>query len=140
METHRALELELGRALANDCGLSVQNFEVLLRLARSPERSLRMTDLAAQTTLTKSGLSRAVDGLEDAGLVARERCEADKRGYWARLTDQGYDTVRAAVPHHLGHLETFLTGHLDQRERQQLADLLRKIRDAVHPGAEQGAR
>ena len=59
------------RRLEAESGLSMQWFEVLIRLARSPGQRLRMTDLAAQTILTPSGLTRAVDRLVDAGLVAR---------------------------------------------------------------------
>ena len=75
-ETHAGLTRELGRRLERETRLSVQWFEVLLRLFRTPGHRLRMSDLAAQTTLTPSGLSRAVDRLERAGLVTRETCPA----------------------------------------------------------------
>ena len=49
-------------------------FEVLMRLARSPDGQLRMTDLSAQTTLTTSGVTRVIDRLNRDGLVCRRAC------------------------------------------------------------------
>ena len=69
--------------------LSVQWFEVLIRLARTPGQRLRMSDLAAQTTLSASGLTRAVDRLEAAGLVDREACPTDRRSALRRAHRRG---------------------------------------------------
>ena len=66
--------------------LSNQSFDVLIRLARSPGSELRMSELAAQTSLTPSGLTRSVDRLQDQGLVARRVCPEDRRGSFAVLT------------------------------------------------------
>src|SRR3954451_19386664 len=71
-ESQAGLAATLERRLETECGLTNQWFEVLLRLARSPEGRLRMSDLTAQVTLTPSGLTRAVDRLEAARLVAPE--------------------------------------------------------------------
>ena len=62
---------------------------MLIRLARTPGNRLRMSDLAAQTSLTPSGLTRSVDRLEDTGLVARRVCPEDRRGSFAALTLNG---------------------------------------------------
>ena len=71
IEAHAGLTAAIERELETQSGLSVQWFEVLIRLARTPGHRLRMSDLAAQTTLSASGLTRAVDRLEAAGLVER---------------------------------------------------------------------
>src|SRR6187551_1299127 len=84
-ETYAGMALAAERKLEADSGLSMQWFEVLVRLARSPEHQLRMTDLAAQTTLTPSGLTRAVDRLCDAGLLERRACPTDRRSTYAVL-------------------------------------------------------
>ena len=84
-ETHAGLTATLERRLEAECGLSVQWFEVLLRVARSPEQRLRMQELVAQVTLTSSGLTRVVDRLEEAGLLKRESCPSDRRGLYATL-------------------------------------------------------
>src|SRR4029450_13450702 len=68
-ESYTALRTELDRGLERDAGLPLGWFELLIRLARSPGQRLRMSDLAAQTSLTPSGLTRAVDRLDAAGPV-----------------------------------------------------------------------
>ena len=76
-ESSSALRAQLDRRLAEDVDLPLQWFELLIRLARSPGHHLRMSDLAAQTGLTPSGLTRAIDRLAAAGLVERVPCESD---------------------------------------------------------------
>jgi DNA-binding MarR family transcriptional regulator len=76
-------------------------FEVLLRLWSQPGHRLRMQDLAAQSLLTRSGVSRAVERLERAGLVRREGAREDRRGAWAVLTDAGSTRFRAAADSHI---------------------------------------
>jgi len=137
-EAHAGLTRELGRRLESECGLSVQWFEVLVRLARSPEQRLRMQELVAQVTLTPSGLTRAVDRLVEEGLVRREACASDRRGAFAVLTPKGKRRIDAALPVHLDHLESAFTGVLDTRERDELEVVLRKLRDALHPCGDPG--
>ena len=73
-ETASGLHRMVGPPLERQCELAGQEFEILVRLTRTPGRRLRMSDLAAQTDLTPSGLTRAVDRLSSAGLVTREAC------------------------------------------------------------------
>lgn len=135
IESSVGLRAQLGRRLDDECGLSLQWFDLLIRLARSPDRRLRMAELAAQTVLTPSGLTRAVDRLEEVGLIERTACPSDRRGAFAVLTEEGLRRVRTAVPIHLVHLEEHLTGVLSEAEQSQLKELLRKIRDHVNPEA-----
>src|SRR5215204_7157517 len=134
-ESYTALRAQLDRGLERDADLPLQWFELLVRLARSPGHRLRMSDLALQTGLTPSGLTRAVDRLDDAGLVERIACPSDRRVAYAALTPAGLDRIRAAVPPHLGHIDDLLAGALTTAERDQLAGLLRKLRDHVNPAA-----
>jgi DNA-binding MarR family transcriptional regulator len=135
IESTTALRSVLGRRLEQDVDMPLQWFELLLRLARSPGRRLRMSDLAIQASLTPSGLTRAVDRLERTGLVERVPCPSDRRGSFAVLTPDGLARIRAAVGPHLGHVEEHLTGTLTDDEQRQLTDLLRKVRDHVNPAA-----
>lgn len=134
-EAHAGLTRELERRMERDVGLSVQWFEVLVRLARTPGGRLRMSDLAAQTTLTPSGLTRAVDRLEDAGLVKREVCPSDRRGSFATLTAKGRKRIDAAVPVHLRHVDELLGTSLTAGDEDTLTGILRKLRDALNPVA-----
>ena len=135
VESTTALRAQLDRRLGRDVDMPLQWFELLLRLARSPGRHLRMSDLAAQTSLTPSGLTRAVDRLEAAGLVERAPCPSDRRGSYAALTPAGLERIRAAVGPHLDHVEEHLTSVLTAEQQAQLIALLRKVRDHVNPAA-----
>ncbi|HET6664620.1 MAG TPA: MarR family transcriptional regulator [Acidimicrobiales bacterium] len=134
-ESCTALRIELDRGLERDADLPLLWFELLVRLARSPGDRLRMSDLAAQTSLTPSGLTRAIDRLEAAGLVERLPCPSDRRGAFASLTPAGLARIRAAIGPHLHHVEHYFTSALAADEQRQLAALLRKVRDHVNPGA-----
>jgi DNA-binding MarR family transcriptional regulator len=130
LEAQGRLTAALERRLAADCdGLSVQAYAVLLCLARSADRRLRMTELATRVALSPSGLTRAVDRLEEEGLVERERCPSDRRGAFTVLTDAGAARVDAALPVHLALLDECVTSVLDTDELTRLVRALRKVRD-----------
>jgi DNA-binding MarR family transcriptional regulator len=134
-EAHDGLTRVLTRRLEEAFGIPHQSFEVLIRLARSPEQHLRMSDLAAQVTMSASGLSRAVDRLESAGYVTREACATDRRTIYAALTDLGRERVECILPVHLEHLEEEFTGVLSASDQAALDRILRKIRAHVNPEA-----
>ncbi len=120
-------------------GLSAVEFEVLLRLARSPEHRLRMSDLAAQTSLSTSGVTRVVDRMERDGLVCRSACPSDRRSSYAVITQAGLARLDETLPGHLRLIEEWFTGQLDPRQLDALLEGLRLVRDAVHPGATAGS-
>ena len=112
--------------------------EVLIRLARSPERSLRMSDLAAQVTMSASGLSRAIDRLVATGSIERVACDHDRRVVHARLTDQGQAEIEAMLPEHVRVLEESFSV-LTPTERDRFEATLRKLRCQVNPEAVQAS-
>ncbi len=134
-ESHDGLTARLSRRLMAECGMNHQTFEVLLRLSRSPHQRLRMSDLAAQVTMSASGLSRAVDRLERDGLVERVACPTDRRSIYAALTDAGRERVDQLMPSHLQLLEEELLAPLDATDRADLERILRRLRDHVNPDA-----
>ncbi|HVC24960.1 MAG TPA: MarR family transcriptional regulator [Acidimicrobiales bacterium] len=134
-ETASGLRKVLTPGLEGELGVGGQSFEILMRLGRSGGGRLRMSDLAAQTTLTPSGLTRAIDRLVEAGLVSREVCPSDRRGAFARLTPLGQQRTREALARHERDVACLLSGVLDPDEQVALAALLRKLRDRVHPHA-----
>jgi MarR family transcriptional regulator, 2-MHQ and catechol-resistance regulon repressor len=125
----------LERRLWEERGLHLQWFVLMLRLARSPDHRLRMSDLADQTGLTPSGLTRAIDRLTEAEFVERVACPEDRRGAYAALTPRGLRTVTDALVPHLRHLDESFVDLLSPDEQQQFAAMLRKIRDHVNPAA-----
>ncbi|RJL34134.1 MarR family winged helix-turn-helix transcriptional regulator [Bailinhaonella thermotolerans] len=93
----------LERDLKARHGLSMAEYEILVRLAEAPGRRLRMASLAASVSQSRSRLSHTVRRLEAAGLVAREACGTDRRGVECVLTERGFGLLREAAP---GHVET----------------------------------
>ena len=98
-----------------------------------------MSDLAAQTSLSTSGMTRVVDRLEREGLVARQSCDSDRRASYAVITEAGIDRLHAVIPQHLIDIETWFTGLLSPEQLSVFLETLRVIRDAVRPCATAGA-
>jgi len=105
----RALEAEL----VAEQRLSLAAYDVLVQLAEAPERRLRMTELADAVLLSRSGVTRLVDRLERAGLVARCPVVTDGRGIAAELTDAGLGRLRVAARTHLAGVARHFAAHLD---------------------------
>ncbi len=121
-------------------GLSPVEFEVLIRLARTPLGLLRMTDLAAQSSVTTSGITRVVDRLQGRGLVSRQACTTDRRATYAVITDEGRDLMADLLPGHLELIETWLTGPLrESGDLEAFTAIMRRVRDRVVPDAEAGS-
>jgi len=137
-ETFAGLHAKLAPTLAAH-GMSPMEFEVLLRLSRSPGARLRMTDLADQAVLSTSGVTRVVDRLERSGAVAREVCASDRRGSFAVLTNDGARRLAAVVPAHLADIDRWFTGALTPAQLDGLLDALRIVRDRVLPCATAGS-
>lgn len=119
--------------------LGYVEFEFLVRLARSPDGLLRMTDLAAQTALSTSGATRVVDRLQRDGLVERRACPTDRRSMFAVINAAGRRRLAAVLPGHLELIDRWYTGLLTERQLDDLLEGLRAIRDATRPGATAGA-
>lgn len=116
-------------------GLSGTDFDVLIRLARSPGQRLRMSDLATQTGLSTSGVTRIVDRLERNRLARREACAGDRRATLAVLTEPGQQRLARLLPPLLAEIDQSVTGPLLPDQLEALLDALRTIRAAVRPGA-----
>lgn len=112
-------------------GLAHGWFEVLLRLARTPEHRLRMSELAASmTSITPSGLTRLIDRMTEAGLVERASCPEDRRGSYAVLTAEGLRRFGEVYPQHVTDIDSAYTSVLTSRELETVTRALRKVRDA----------
>jgi DNA-binding MarR family transcriptional regulator len=96
LRQHAAVSCALERALEEQHGIGVSEFEALDRLAAADRAKRRMSDLAADMYLSQSALSRTVARLENAGLVNRAMCSDDRRGIFVSLTDRGRALHRRA--------------------------------------------
>jgi DNA-binding MarR family transcriptional regulator len=111
-------------------GLSLPDYEVLSYLSEAPGRRMRMSELAVHLRLSPSGLTRRLDGLVKAGLVARETCDSDRRGTNAVLTERGWELLQRAAPDHVASVRRHLVDRLSRRQLQQLVSALRALRPA----------
>lgn len=106
--------------LLRDSGLPHGYYEILVHLSEAPDRALRMSQLAAASTYSKSRLSHAVSRLEERGLVVRLDCPTDRRGQIAQLTEQGYALLEGAAP---GHVDQVRRSVIDALTPEQVAQL-----------------
>jgi DNA-binding MarR family transcriptional regulator len=114
------LPAALDAQLQRDARLTHFGYFVLAMLSEAPQRSLRMSELAAQSHSSPSRLSHGVTRLVAQGWVRRERTSADGRGQVAVLTDAGWDKLVATAP---GHVEAVRRLVFDGLEPAQLRDL-----------------
>jgi len=124
------LNAQLDRELQRDSGIPHAYYEILVRLSEAPDRVLRMSELAQAAESSRSRLSHAVARLEDAGWVRRESCPTDRRGSFARLTDDGFAALDAAAP---AHVESVRRHLIDRLSPTQIAQL-EQISEAVVAG------
>jgi DNA-binding MarR family transcriptional regulator len=102
-------------------------YDVLLELNAAPNRRLRMRELAARVTLSRTRVSRVVDELERSGLVEREPDPDDGRACFASITAEGRTELRRTAPHYLSAIETHFTSLLTTTEQRVLATALSKV-------------
>lgn len=110
----------LDRQLQRDSGMPTTYYEILVALSESPDRELRMSELAEFTKSSRSRLSHAIARLEENGWVVRRSCATDKRGAFAVLTEDGMAAVKAAAPGHVGEVRTVLFDGLSEDQVRQL--------------------
>ena len=127
LRAHMAVTRQLNAQLNVRHGLTLSDFEVLLRLARAPDRRMRRVDLAEEVLLTASGITRLLDGLERAGLVERASCATDRRVVYAVITDAGLAKLREAAATHFAEVEELFGARFDDDELAGLTSLLQRL-------------
>jgi DNA-binding MarR family transcriptional regulator len=121
LHAHDRVTRSLDAELRTEHNISLADYDVLLRLARAPDRTLRMTELAERVMLSPSGLTRAVDRLVEARLVRRDRFDGDGRVLLARLTESGRRLLRNAARTHLRGIHEHFTGKLTEAQLRNVA-------------------
>jgi DNA-binding MarR family transcriptional regulator len=133
LHAHHEVTRTLEGELREEHGLSLADYDVLLRLARAPNGSLRMTELAKRVMMSPSGLTRAMDRLVRDGMVQRERYGGDARVMLARLTDNGRQVLRKAARTHVRGIREHFTGRLSQAQLRNVASALETIAGPHQP-------
>lgn len=127
LRVHSALSKSLDSELEAAHGLPLSSYEVLIFLRDSPERKMRMADLADRVLLSRSGMTRLVDRLARDGLLAREQCPNDARGCFAVLTPEGQAFLDEARPTHLAGVRERFLRHFSEAELEGLAECWERV-------------
>ena len=135
LRAHAAVVRELSSELVSAHGLTINDFEVLLRLSRADGSRMRRVDLAQEVLLTPSGITRLLEGLERSGYVERVACKEDLRVSYAQLTPAGRTKLRAAGKTHVAGIHRLYLDHFDADERAVLGELLGRLTDGEDGGA-----
>ena len=122
----------LSRDIHAQHGLTMADYEILVRLSESADHRVRMSDLADRTLASRSRLSHQIDRMEKRGFVLREQCTDDKRGQFAVLTETGWQTLVTAAPDHVESVRTHLVDVLSPAEFAALGVACEKILGGLH--------
>jgi DNA-binding MarR family transcriptional regulator len=131
VRAHACVVRGLDRELVADHGLTINDYEVLLRLYRAPDRMMRRVDLAQQVLLTPSGITRLLDGLQRSGFVEKAACDTDARVVYAKLTDAGREKLSSATDDHVASIRALFGERFSDVELRKLCDFLERL----HPDA-----
>jgi DNA-binding MarR family transcriptional regulator len=127
LRTHAELTRTLDADLVREHDLPLSSYEVLLFLNDSDEGRMRMSELADEVLLSRSGLTRLVDRLERQGLLKRERCASDARGLFAEITDEGRTVFADARRTHLDGVRRLFLDRFSRDELRSIAALWEKV-------------
>lgn len=135
LQSHASIVRVLDAELVAEHGMTARDYEVLLYLSQAEGQHLPMSALAERTMLTRSGITRLIDGLVHAGWIEREACPNDARVSYAQLTAVGHEKLRDAGCSHVRSIRRLFLEHFTSAEIDQLASLLRRLPGAHPDGA-----
>ena len=121
-----ALELDLA-----PFGLTMGDYEVLVRLSEAESEQLRMCDLAVALQLSPSGLTRRLDGLVSTGVVERVASPADRRVMFAALTPAGRAKLEETAPDHVASVRKRFFKGLSRDQVRELGDIFETVRSNI---------
>lgn len=127
LEAHARLVQILEAEMEAETGLPLTWYDVLVQLSAVPEARLRMSDLFQSLLLSKSGLTRRIDRMVEAGLVERCGCPGDRRGVFAVLTEKGHRVLREASPVHRVGIERHFARYVDEGDAAAFGAVLEAI-------------
>ncbi|MGH3380907.1 MAG: MarR family winged helix-turn-helix transcriptional regulator [Actinoallomurus sp.] len=121
----------LDRDLKTKHGLTMAEYEILVRLSDAPDHRLRMAQLADEASQSRSRLSHTVSRLECKGLVVRGTCGADKRGVNAELTEEGFAFLSKAAVDHVAAVREFFVDVVDPADLAAVGRVFTAIAERV---------
>lgn len=123
LQIHARVTQELDTQMRHEHGMSVSSYEVLMFLDVAPSNQMRMSDIAANALLSRSGCTRLVDRLVESGYVVRHADAHDGRGLYAQLTDAGRAKIAAARVTHREGVRRFFLDHITTTDQIALGDI-----------------
>jgi DNA-binding MarR family transcriptional regulator len=124
--------------MVRDASLPLAWHEVLARLAASEEPAMRMQDVARAVLLSKSGLTRLADRMEEAGLIERRACASDRRGVFLALTPAGREALERARPVFAAAIDRHFGRHLGPEELDGLTAAARRVIEGSGEAVDEG--
>ncbi len=128
---HARFIRELSAELEQTHGVVLSSYEVLLVLSNAPDERMRMAELADSVLLSPSGITRLVDRLVGDGLVAKQRCVRDRRGWFAVLTDEGRARLAEARGTHLAGVRARFHERVTTDEQAMLTSIWERLLHAA---------
>jgi DNA-binding MarR family transcriptional regulator len=125
--SQRHLMVQLTRSLAEESGLSMPDYEVLVMLTDTPEGRVRMAALADLLEWERSRLSHHIRRMEARGLVERRECQEDGRGAFVGITPLGQRTIERAAPGHVSAVRRHFIDVLGQDGLEALETALGRL-------------
>jgi DNA-binding MarR family transcriptional regulator len=122
----------LDAELQHERGMTLRWYDALVKLEEAPE-GLPMNELASRILASKSGLTRVIDRMQEAGLVRRERPPTDRRVILVFATPDGLEALHAARAVHRRGIQQHFLQHLKQTDLDALGRMLENVRDHVRP-------
>lgn len=119
----------LDRDLRTQHGLSMPEYEILVRLSEAPNRSIRMAELADAVSHSRSRVTHTIARLEREGIVQRGQCSDDGRGVSAILTDHGFSVLEQAAHTHVRGVNDYLIQNADPEDFKALGRIMARVED-----------
>ena len=108
-------------------GLDTGDYQLLAMLSEAPDHRLKMCDLADTLRLSRSGLTRRMDGVVKAKYVERIQDKDDRRVSFAHLTGKGYEFLKKVAPLHLKDVRSRMIDLLNESEIKAIGSAFAKI-------------
>ena len=136
LRAHASATRELSAQLQAEHGLTINDYEAMLLLSHAENGAMRRVDLAGELLLTPSGVTRLLDGLQEAGYVCKGQCSSDARVSYAVLTDAGRRKLEEASGSHLAQVAELFRTRFSDDELETLAQLLGRLPGVGGDGSE----
>ena len=130
LDAHASVVADTEEALAAAGLPPLAWYDVLWAIRRAPKRRIRMAELASNLTISRGGLTKLADRLENAGLIRREPADTDGRGLYAVLTAEGNTLLRRMWPVYSRALRETFVSAISDKEAALIAAALNRISES----------